>query len=191
MTDPDRTFVHLGHGSLFGGNVSGGNDAVRFFASGDMDNETGPIQMQNFELARFDSAHVAVRDEWFHPEAQQRASFRGNLSAALSPKFDLSVSSGFSKLDNRIPPESDLIIALYYVGMQNYGYKGCPGGKLPVRSRQGSIPGRRRAAQRRAAVGARRRHAGHAEFGRAAVHGQLHRHVAPALLDAERRHGRP
>jgi TonB-dependent SusC/RagA subfamily outer membrane receptor len=27
MLDPDRTFVHLGHGSLFGGNVSGGNDA--------------------------------------------------------------------------------------------------------------------------------------------------------------------
>ena len=47
MKDPDRTFVHLGHGSLFGGNVSGGSDAVRFFASGDIDNETGPIQMQS------------------------------------------------------------------------------------------------------------------------------------------------
>src|SRR5207237_530686 len=34
-------------------------------------------------------------------------------------------------LDNRIPPESDLIIALYYVGMQNFGYKGCPGGVAP------------------------------------------------------------
>ena len=131
MTDPTRTFVHLGHGSLFGGNVSGGNENVRFFASGDMDNETGPIQMQSFEVARFDSAHVPVRDEWFHPEAQQRGSFRGNLSATLSPKFDLNLSSGFTKLDNRIPPESDLIIALYYVGMQNYGYKGCPTGKFP------------------------------------------------------------
>jgi len=131
MLDPDRTFVHLGHGSLFGGNVSGGNDAVRFFASGDVDNETGPIQMQDFERARFDSLHIPVRDEWYHPSAQQRSSFRGNLSATLSPKFDLSISSGFSKLDNRIPPESDLIIALYYVGMQNYGYKGCPGGVSP------------------------------------------------------------
>jgi TonB-linked SusC/RagA family outer membrane protein len=131
MKDPDNTFVHLGHGSLFGGNVSGGNDVVRFFASGDLDNEIGPIQMENWELARFDSSHVPVRDEWYHPSAQQRASFRGNLSASLSPKFDLNLSSGFSKLDNRIPPESDLIIALYYVGMQNYGYKGCPTGKFP------------------------------------------------------------
>lgn len=124
MKDPSRTFVHLGHGSLFGGNVSGGNDIVRFYASGDVDNETGPIQMQNFYVQRFDSLKVPVRDEWYHPEAQQRSSFRGNLNAALSPKFDLNVSSGFSKLDNRIPPESDLIIALYYTGMQNYGFKG-------------------------------------------------------------------
>ena len=131
MKDPQNTFVHLGHGSLFGGNVSGGNDAVRFFASGDIDNEVGPIQMENWEVARFDSMHVPVRDEWYHPSAQQRASFRGNLSASLSPKFDLNVSSGFSQLYNRIPPESDLIIALYYVGIQNYGYKGCPGGVKP------------------------------------------------------------
>jgi TonB-linked SusC/RagA family outer membrane protein len=128
MTDPQNTFVHLGHGSLFGGNATGGTDAVRFFASADVDNEVGPIQMPSYELTRFDTLHIPVRDEWFHPEAQQRASFRGNLSASLSPKFDLSLSSGFSKLDNRIPPESDLIIALYYVGMQNYGYKGCPKG---------------------------------------------------------------
>jgi TonB-linked SusC/RagA family outer membrane protein len=131
MTDPENTFVHLGHGSLFGGNVAGGSDALRFFVSGDIDNETGPIQMPSYELTRFDSLHVPVRDEWFHPEAQQRASFRGNLSASVTPKFDLNLSSGFTKLDNRIPPESDLIIALYYVGMQNYGYKGCPGGVAP------------------------------------------------------------
>src|SRR5215831_6709249 len=128
LKDPANTFVHLGHGSLFGGNVSGGNDQVRYFASADVDNETGPIQMENWEVARFNAAQVPVRDEWFHPEAQQRSSYRANLTATLSPKFELNLSSGFSKLDNRIPPESDLIIALYYVGMQNYGYKGCPAG---------------------------------------------------------------
>ena len=131
MKDPQNTFVHLGRGSLFGGNVSGGNDLVRYFASADLDNEIGPIQMPWYEVQRFDSLHVGVRDEWFHPEAQQRGSFRGNLSAALSPNFDLDLNTGFTKMDNRVPPESDLIIALYYVGMQNYGYKGCPGGVAP------------------------------------------------------------
>ena len=37
MKDPTRTFVHDGNGSLFGGSVSGSTDAVRFFASGDLD----------------------------------------------------------------------------------------------------------------------------------------------------------
>ncbi len=131
MKDPDNTFVHLGRGTLFGTSVSGGNDAVRFFASADLDNEIGPIQMPWYEVSRFNAQHIGVRNEWFHPEAQQRSSFRGNLTAALTPTFDLNLSTGFSKLDNRIPPESDLIIALYYVGMQNYGYKGCPGGVRP------------------------------------------------------------
>jgi len=131
LRDPQNTFIHMGHRSLFGANVTGGTEALRYFVSGDVDNETGPIQMQDFEVRRFDSLHVGVRDEWFHPSAQQHGSFRANLSAALSPKLDLSVNSGFTKLDNRIPPESDLIIALYYVGMQNYGYKGCPGGVAP------------------------------------------------------------
>ncbi|HKW09097.1 MAG TPA: TonB-dependent receptor, partial [Gemmatimonadaceae bacterium] len=131
MEDPQNTFVHLGQGTLFGSNISGGNDLVRFFVSGDIDNEIGPIQMPSYEVQRFNSQNIPVRNEWFHPSAQQRSSFRGNLSAQLSPTFDLNFSSGFSKLDNRIPPESDLIIALYYVGMQNYGYKGCPGGVAP------------------------------------------------------------
>jgi TonB-linked SusC/RagA family outer membrane protein len=124
MTDPSRTFVHDGNGKMFGGNVSGGTSAVRFFASGDYDDEIGPIKMQDFYIQRFDSLHVNVEDEWIHPSAMQRANFRGNLTASLSPKFDLSVNSGFSTMYNRIPPESDLIISLYYVGMQNYGFKG-------------------------------------------------------------------
>ncbi|HEY7235214.1 MAG TPA: SusC/RagA family TonB-linked outer membrane protein [Gemmatimonadaceae bacterium] len=131
MKDPQNTFVHLGNGSLYGVNVSGGNEVIRFFASGDIDNETGPIQMPSYEVDRFNANHVGVRNEWFHPEAQQRSSWRGNLSAALTPTFDLNLNTGFSKLDNRIPPESDLIIALYYVGMQTYGYKGCPSGVKP------------------------------------------------------------
>jgi TonB-linked SusC/RagA family outer membrane protein len=131
MKDPQNTFVHLGRGSLYGMNVNGGTDVLHYFASGDIDNEIGPIQMPSYEVNRFNSQNIPVRNEWFHPEAQQRSSWRGNLSAALSPTVDLNLNTGFAKLDNRIPPESDLIIALYYVGMQNYGYKGCPGGVAP------------------------------------------------------------
>jgi TonB-linked SusC/RagA family outer membrane protein len=132
MTDKDNTFVHMGNRSLYGMNVSGGNTDLRYFVSGDVENEIGPIQMQDYYVRRFeDTLHIPVRDEWFHPSALQKSSFRANLNASLSPKVDVSVNTGFVHSDSRIPPESDLIIALYYVGMQNYGYKGCPGGKTP------------------------------------------------------------
>ena len=131
LADPTRTFVHTGNRKEGSAQVSGGSEAVRYFASGTMNNEVGPIQMPGFEVNRFESNKIDVRDEWFHPLAQQQEAFRANLSASVSPKFDLSANAGFTKMDNRIMPESDLIIALLYTGLQNYGYKGCPGGVFP------------------------------------------------------------
>lgn len=124
LDDPSRTFVHMGHRNSGGLQVSGGSDAVRFFTSGTFENETGPIQMPGYEVDRFNSQHTTVRDEWFHPLAQQKMGFRANVNATVSPKFDVSANAGWAKSDNRIEPESDLFISLYYVGMQNYGFKG-------------------------------------------------------------------
>lgn len=124
LDDPTRTFVHLGQHQLGAVSVSGGSDAVRYYVSGNVDNEVGPIQMPQFEVNRFNSEQVGVRNEWFHPLAQQMSNFRANLSASLSPNFDISANAGWGKSDNRIEPESDLFISLYYVGMQNYGFKG-------------------------------------------------------------------
>jgi TonB-dependent SusC/RagA subfamily outer membrane receptor len=131
LSDASRTFVHNGNRKEGTAQVSGGNDAIRYYVSGTMNNEVGPIQMPGFEVARFNSSGVDVRDEWYHPLAQQQIHTRANVSASVSPKFDLSANAGFSKMDGRIMPESDLIIALLYTGLQNYGYKGCPGGVAP------------------------------------------------------------
>ena len=84
MKDPDEHVRAISARAGCTGHISGGNDAVRFFVSGDLDNEIGPIQMPGYEVQRFDSQNTPVRDEWFHPSAQQRSSFRGNLSGALS-----------------------------------------------------------------------------------------------------------
>jgi outer membrane receptor protein involved in Fe transport len=131
LSDPSRTFIHNGNRKEGTAQVSGGTDAVRYYASGTLNNEVGPIQMPGFEVDRFNASGIDVRDEWFHPLAQQQVHTRANVSAQVSPKFDLSANAGFSKMDNRIEPESSLIIALLYTGLQNYGYKGCPGGVFP------------------------------------------------------------
>ena len=103
-TTPGITPIANGLNTNFGGQVSGGNDAVRYFVSGDLFNEVGPYKMPGFAQEWLqDSAQSSVRDEWVHPEAFQRQNIRANVSANVSPKFDLNVTTGFSKSDQRLP----------------------------------------------------------------------------------------
>jgi TonB-linked SusC/RagA family outer membrane protein len=131
MKDAERTFVKTGKRSLYGVNVSGGSEAVRYYMSSEIDDEIGPVEMPSFEVQRFNSQGINVRPEWLHPEAATKMNFRGNLNAAISPKLDINFNSGFARNENRLPPSGSSFDALYYVGMQNYGYKGCPGGVAP------------------------------------------------------------
>ena len=104
--------------------VNGGTDAVRYFVSGNIDNETGPIQMPGFEVQRFDSLHVRCATNG-STRWRSRSPFRDEPVGHAEPEVR---PHGQRRLrrrsDNRIEPESDLIIALYYTGMQNYGFKG-------------------------------------------------------------------
>lgn len=127
LSDPSNTFIKLGRGSLYGMNVSGGNDAVRYFVSGDLDNEFGPIQMDAPDIAFYNaSLHTPITDHMFHPRQQQKINVRSNVSAALSPKLDVNVNAGFAKSDNTIEPDNSLLIGLLFTGEAGYGYKGCP-----------------------------------------------------------------
>jgi TonB-linked SusC/RagA family outer membrane protein len=129
LEDPDVTFIHLGRGSLVGGSVTGGTDAVRFFSSATLDNEFGPIQMPANNIRFYDdSLHVPVTNNMLHPRQGQKLNLRTNLSAALSPKVDLTASAGFGKSSNTVEPDNSAIIALLYVGQAGFGWKGCPAG---------------------------------------------------------------
>jgi len=132
LADPSNTFIKLGRGSLFGMNVSGGNENVRYFVSGDLDNEFGPIQMDAPDIRWYnDSLHTPVTNSMFRPRSQQKLNFRTNVSASVSPKLDMNVNAGFGKSDNSIEPDNSLLIGLIFTGEAGYGYKGCPGNASP------------------------------------------------------------
>ena len=119
--------------SRYGVHVSGGNDAVRYFASGDAEQRDRPdpdAGLRGRSASTRSTSRCATSGST--RSRSSRSTSAANLSASLSPKFDLTANAGFSKLDNRIEPESDLIIALYYVGMQNYGYKGARASTSPA-----------------------------------------------------------
>jgi len=102
LTTPNGT----GNRQQYGLQVSGGSDAVRYFISGEWENEIGQLQMPAFaadSLIRLRQIS-AVPDEQFRPNALQRTSVRANVQASLTPQVDVAASTNFISSDLRVPP---------------------------------------------------------------------------------------
>jgi TonB-linked SusC/RagA family outer membrane protein len=122
FSNPSSTAIRLGHRDQGGMNASGGSDQVRFFISGDLQNEIGPLHMPKFAQATLDTLGTPPRDEWLNPEAFQQQSFRANLNASLSPKFDLNINAGFSNTNQRLPQVDNNTFSYLFSALNNPGF---------------------------------------------------------------------
>jgi TonB-linked SusC/RagA family outer membrane protein len=122
LRDANTSPLVTGRTNEVGANVSGGSDQVRFFVSGDVRNETGPLAMPAFARATLDSMGTAIRDDWVHPEAFQNENFRANLNASLNSTFDLSANAGWSNTNQRLPQVDNNIYSVYYSAYNNPGF---------------------------------------------------------------------
>jgi TonB-linked SusC/RagA family outer membrane protein len=122
LRDDYLTPIHLGKRSLYGGQVSGGSDVVRYFVSGSVENERGPMKMPEFSQERLHSLNVPIRDEWMYPEALQMTNVRANLQATVSPKFDMTVSAGFVQSHNRIAQTDNNSLGVWSSARENAGF---------------------------------------------------------------------
>ena len=138
---PRLTPVHTGNRNQYGAQVSGGTESIRYYISGDMSNETGPIRLPDSEIARFDSLRTPIRDEWMHPEMLQGQSVRANISASPNPKLDLTVSAGFSKLNQRFAETDNNFNSVFYQSMMSPGFLGAGLGNTGVDSRGQNLLG--------------------------------------------------
>ncbi len=120
--DKELSSIHPGTRSLYGGQISGGLEAVRYFFAGSLENEIGPLKMPGFAMRQLDSLKIPIRDEWMYPEALQRENVRVNVSASLSPKTDLAVSVGFVKSDQRLAQSDNNVIGLVPAMLDSPGF---------------------------------------------------------------------
>ena len=130
LNNPATTPIALGNRSQYGGQVSGGSDQVRYFVSGDWQNELGPVKMPQFaQNDLVNKMGTPMRDEWLNPEAFQSYGARANLSATLSPKADLTVTAGFTNTNQRLPQTDNNIFSFIYSAYNNPGFnfQGVPG----------------------------------------------------------------
>jgi TonB-linked SusC/RagA family outer membrane protein len=123
LRDAETTPFHNGGRNEVGGNASGGSSAVRFFLSGDVQNEVGPIHMPEFALRDLDTSGTKIRSEWRNPEAFQSENFRANLSAAMTPKLDLNANAGWANINQRLPQVDNNIYSFFYSAYNNPGFR--------------------------------------------------------------------
>ena len=119
--DPDATPIALGNRQQVGLNVSGGTEAVRYFVSGEREDEEGVMRLPAFERRRFVASGLPVADYLRRPNALYKYSFRANVNSAVTPKFDLQVTSNFVHVNQRFSPESNATVG---IGSQAFGGKG-------------------------------------------------------------------
>ncbi|MGI8509439.1 MAG: SusC/RagA family TonB-linked outer membrane protein [Gemmatimonadaceae bacterium] len=122
LRNPSTTPLVLGNRKEVGMNAAGGTDIVRFFVSGDLQNEIGPFEMPAFARATLDSMGTKIQDQWLHPEAFQSENFRTNLTAALSKSFNLNMNAGYSNTNQRLPQVDNNIYSIFYSAFNGPGF---------------------------------------------------------------------
>ena len=94
-TDPFSTTPRY----LFGGQVAGGTEALRYFLSAERENEVGPYTMPQAERDRITTERngVGPRDTEIHPNQLAANSFRGNFQVNVRPNLTFDINSGYSR----------------------------------------------------------------------------------------------
>jgi TonB-linked SusC/RagA family outer membrane protein len=122
--------IGTGNRNLHTLQIQGGSDLVRYFASGTIESETGPISMPSLDRLYLASQKTEIRPEWANPERLDRASFRTNVNAIVSPTFDLSVQSMFLRSEQRLPQVDNNVNSFYYNALTNPGFRPADGACL-------------------------------------------------------------
>lgn len=121
LRDPDATPVGTGFRDQVGISAAGGNDAVRYFVTGEREQETNVLTLPEFERRRMRLEGLPIREHTNRPNALKKYTTRVNLNAAPTSNLDLSISSGLISSDTRFVTESNATVGL---GSQIYGGKG-------------------------------------------------------------------
>ena len=114
LMDSRTTPFSTGTRERYGASVRGGSERVTYYVSGELEDEVGVIDYN-------------TRD---------RISVRANLNAAVSDNFDLSVSSGYSTVQNDFNSNDNSIFSPILNGLLGEGYF------IPESAKsEGSLPG--------------------------------------------------
>jgi TonB-linked SusC/RagA family outer membrane protein len=95
----------------YGVNLSGGNNNVRFFTSGETMNQTGTNTITPFDRDRAKTQNIGLREEWVNPNYVTQRSGRANLDVTLG-KATLGFNTNYIDRRNRFPQNDNNVTGL-------------------------------------------------------------------------------
>jgi TonB-dependent SusC/RagA subfamily outer membrane receptor len=123
MEVPELTPLDVGSRRQYGMSVSGGTENVRYFVSGESESEVSPVKLPQVDQAAYALAGTPIRDEWMNPEKLARRSARANLTAAITPKLDVNITSGFVSTAQRVTQTDNNFFSIFYQSMMSPGFR--------------------------------------------------------------------
>jgi TonB-linked SusC/RagA family outer membrane protein len=103
LENSETTMLGTGDRTQLGGQISGGTESVRYFASGEFEGETGVMELPEFDRNRLKSNSANIPEYQDRPNQLRRQTARANMNIAPTQQLDISVSTGFTHNRQRLP----------------------------------------------------------------------------------------
>ena len=113
---------------LYGGQVSGGSENLKYFLSAEREDETGPYHMPAFEQQRIATERngQAPRAREINPNQLIQNAFRGNFNVGITPTLSLNINSGYIRRDLWTAFEGTFFAGMTFQYLTARGTKGAP-----------------------------------------------------------------
>ena len=109
--------------------VSGGSDQLRYFISGEHQNEVGPYTMPDFEIDRITALRGSrPLDREINPNELTMNALRGNFSISIKPNLTLDVNSGYVRRDLYNAFEGTFFAGMTFQYMTGPGFRNATNG---------------------------------------------------------------
>jgi TonB-linked SusC/RagA family outer membrane protein len=105
--DADATPYGTGYRQSHGLQIRGGSEMVRYFLSGEWEDETGRIKVPEFDQRWLAARGLELRPEQRNPNALNRISVRSNVDINLSERASVAVNAGYTNQMLRLPRSDD------------------------------------------------------------------------------------
>lgn len=126
MDDPVASPLGTGLRQQYGASVSGGSEQAQYFLSGEQEWERGVWIMPDAEQTRKldETGRAALREDELHPNTIRRTNLRANVTAAVSSKATVAISTGYVDSKQRRPQNDNNLFGIISSALNGDGRGG-------------------------------------------------------------------